>query len=280
MKKVLGLIGSTRRLGNCEIIVKEISNNIDVPHELSLLRLTEFNILPCKGCYQCLLKEDGCVQDDDFQQVLNAVAEADALIVAAPTYFLGVHSSLKRFLDRGLAFYGHLDQLWGKPAVGVGIAGIEGREGFTLLGIENFLKMLLSEIKLCRVCYGALPGEVMLDDGNRKTAAELAKALFEPTEAVSGPRCSLCGGDTFRFLGDNQVRCMLCSNPGTIDLVSDTTAFRMEKSSHDLFLSREDVLKHRNWLLSMKDRFLQHKKELKKVCISYLRGGTWIKPEK
>ena len=64
--------------------------------------------------------------------------KSDALVVAAPTYLLGANASLKRFLDRGLSFYAHLDRLWGKPAVGVAIAGIEGMEGYTKLDGGEF----------------------------------------------------------------------------------------------------------------------------------------------
>jgi hypothetical protein len=33
-KKILGIIGSPRKLGNCEIMVKEISKQISIPYEL------------------------------------------------------------------------------------------------------------------------------------------------------------------------------------------------------------------------------------------------------
>ena len=120
MKKILGIIGSPRKLGNSEIMIKEISRHISMPHQLNLIRLSDFNILPCRGCYRCLFKEERCILDDELPTVLNSIIEADALIVATPTYFLGANSSLKRLMDRGLAFYAHGEALWGKPAVGIG----------------------------------------------------------------------------------------------------------------------------------------------------------------
>lgn len=112
MKKILGIIGSPRKLGNSEIMIKEISRHITLPHQLNLVRLSDFNILPCRGCYQCLFKEERCILDDELPTVLNAIIEADALIVATPTYFLSANSSLKRLMDRGLAFYAHGEALW------------------------------------------------------------------------------------------------------------------------------------------------------------------------
>lgn len=279
MKKVLGLIGSPRKLGNCEIMVKEISRNIGGAHELSLLRLNDFNFLPCRGCYQCLLNEERCVLNDDFNRVINIICEADALIVTAPAYFLGANASLKRFLDRGLAFYAHIDRLWDKPAVGVGVAGIEGKEGYTLLVINSFLKMIFAKSRSSEICYGALPGEVMLDDRNKKVARKMATRLFGPPPVEKkGAICPLCGSDTFRFLGDNRVRCMLCSNSGIIEIQSGNPGFKINKSGHELFLSKQEALKHKEWLLQMKDRYLKRKGELKKICISYLKEGNWIEP--
>ena len=54
LKNILAIIGSLRKLGNCEIMAKEISRRIDEPHELRLLRLSEYEIRSCRGCYNCL----------------------------------------------------------------------------------------------------------------------------------------------------------------------------------------------------------------------------------
>ena len=279
MKQILGIIASPRKLGNCEIMVKEIGRRIEAPNALRLLRLAEFNLLPCRGCYACLFKEEKCVQKDDFQVILDAILAADALIVAAPTYFLGTNASLKLLLDRGLAFYAHVDKLWGKPAVGIAVAGIPGKEGHTLLGIQNFLKMSLAEIKQTRICYGALPGEVFLNRRNIETAADAAAALFAPAQKSTGPACPLCGGDTFRFLGQDQVLCQLCSNPGTIHMKTGEPVFTIHKSGHELFLSREEALHHKAWLMQMKARYLEQKEKLKEITLAYRKPEEWIRPE-
>jgi multimeric flavodoxin WrbA len=278
MKKILGIIGSPRKLGNCEIMVKEISNQLSIPHVLNLLRLQDFKILPCRGCYQCLFVKERCVLDDDLNIVLKAMLEADALIVSAPTYFLSINASLKTLLDRGLSFYAHIEKLWDKPAVGVAVAGIEGKEGYSRLAIQNFIKLIFADDKDSRVVYGALPGEVFLNEENKRAAAELASALFKPTAEKKSPCCPQCGGDTFRFMDDTHVRCMLCSNSGTVNLSSKTPTFEIDESRHEFFHSKEAAIKHREWLLGMKSRFIQNKKALKEITLPYLKQGTWIKP--
>jgi multimeric flavodoxin WrbA len=278
MKKILGIVGSPRKLGNCEIFIKEILRNIPEAHTSRLLRLHDFAVEACRGCYRCLFKENGCPQKDDFNLLLHAILDADALIVAVPTYFLGPNACLKRFIDRGLGFYAHAEELWGKPAVGVGIAGIDGKEGYTLLGIENFLKLLLADIKMTAMIYGALPGEVFVEEKNRNAAADLARALFSGASPKKQPNCPLCGGDTFRFLDERRVRCMLCSNAGTLSVIEGRPVFSIGDTGHELFLSKEGVVRHREWLKGMKNRFVEQKDRLRDITGPYRKEGTWIAP--
>jgi multimeric flavodoxin WrbA len=279
MKTVLGIIASPRRLGNCELMVKEIARSIPEQHQLRLLRLHDFAIGSCRACYACLFGDGACPIGDDLPAVIETVAGVDALIVAVPTYYLGPNAALKNFLDRGLSFYAHADRLWGTPAVGVAVAGIPGREGYTKLGVQSFLKLVLADVKGVEVAYGALPGEVFLSDENREMAAALGKALFGEPVPAAGPVCPLCGGDTFRFLGGDRVRCMLCSNAGRMEAGLDGPIFKIERGDHELFLTRKDVEDHGQWLRSMKDRFMERRKELKQVILPYRKDGEWIRPD-
>lgn len=278
MKKVLGIIASPRKLGNSEMMIKEIGKNIPVSHELKLLKLFDFNIQPCRACYTCLFKEERCVLDDDLCKVTEAITEADGLIVAAPTYFLGANALLKLLLDRGLSFYAHIDKLWGKPSIGVGIAGIKGKEGYTLLNIRSFLKMTMTDIKMTGMVYGALPGEIFFNEENKQTAAVLGSALFGDRVETKAPSCPLCRGDTFQFLGDNRVNCMLCSNAGTIETKEGRLVFAIHRGEHGMFLSKAEAVQHREWLRQMKGRFVEQKSRLKEVSLSYLKGWDFIKP--
>ena len=279
MKKILGIIGSPRKPGNCEIMIKAVSRNIPEEHELRLLRLADFDLRPCKGCYRCLFKEKKCILKDDINLIIDAITWADAVIVAVPTYFLGANAVLKLLVDRGLCFYGHPEKLWGKPSIGIGIAGIEGKEGATLLGIERFQRILQAEVKRTLMVYGALPGEVFMHKKNRATAQKLGEALFQAAPEQEEPCCPLCGSRTFRFLGGSRVRCMLCSNSGMVGLESGTPAFSIAKSGHDLFLDRTDALDHEKWLVNMKMRYLKNKQALKNITKEYRKDGTWLKPE-
>jgi multimeric flavodoxin WrbA len=52
----------------------------------------------------CKTKLDKCVLEDDLTQVLDAIHEADVLVMATPTYFAEVSSQLKTFMDRTYSY--------------------------------------------------------------------------------------------------------------------------------------------------------------------------------
>jgi multimeric flavodoxin WrbA len=278
--EVLALLGSPRRLGNSEIMAKEISRQIPEPHRLKLVRLPEMDIRPCRACYTCMFDEHTCPQEDDFPKILEALLRADGLILAVPVYMLAANASLKRFLDRGLSFYGHFEQLWAKPAVAVAIAGIPGMEGYTKLCLDSALRIMGAQPKGSEVVYGALPGEVFMNQENLQIAASLARALFGPSPDWQSQayRCQACGGDTFRFLESKQIRCMTCSSPGRVDITDGQISFLVDPPKDHFFLTLEGARHHLHWLQGMKTRFLEQKKVLKSICLDYLREGEWLEP--
>ena len=277
-KTLLGISGSPRKLGNCELFIKEIFKQLGEGWELRLARLPQLDIKPCRACYQCLFDQMRCPQQDDFLLALEALAEADAYVVAAPVYLLSANGSLKKFLDRGLQLYAFVDRLWGKPAAGVAIAGIEGMEGSTKRDVESFIKLTMGDLRGSAVVYGALPGEALLSSVNREIAEELARAILDPAKRVSPvvPVCPLCGSDTFRFLPNGRARCMLCSGSGPWEWSNESLRFHIEPGKHPFFLSKDDVNRHAEWLRGMKEKFLARKQDLKEVVKEYLGVGTFI----
>ena len=284
-KTLLGIIGSPRNLGNSEIFIKELFRQMPEGWRLRLVRLPELDIRPCQGCYKCLFGEMRCPLPDDFNLALDALAGADAYVVAAPAYVLGANASLKLFLDRALSFYGALDALWGKPAVGVAIAGIEGMEGYTKLSVDSFIKLTFGDMRGSEVLYGALPGEIFIEDDGKGIAKKLANLLINGlTPACDGdataPSCPTCGGDTFRFLPSERVRCMLCSSSGAYEWREGRLTIAMTPGNHQLFLSYEKAKQHLEWLRSMKERFLAKKAEMKSITSDYIQMGEWVRPER
>lgn len=283
MKTLLGLIASPRKMGNSELLIKEVHRQLPNGWALQLLRLSEFDIQPCRGCYQCLAGEMKCVLKDDFGTALEALVRSDAYVLAAPTYVLGANASVKRFLDRALTFYRHIDQLWGKPAVGIVVAGYPGLDGYAKLQVDSFMAFSLAHNRGSEVVFGALPGEVFLQQEGKAAAKRLAEALVaegsEVRSVSTTPTCPQCGGDTFRFLGVGRLKCMLCSSEGTYSWADGCLQTNIPRPQHPLFLSYEDAINHLTWLRNMKDEFLRRRKELKSVVAGYSERGDWIRAQ-
>jgi hypothetical protein len=221
-----------------------------------------------------------CPQRDDFNELLDTLGGCDAYIVAAPTYLLAANASLKSFLDRGLSFYRILDRLWGKPAAGVAIAGIEGMEGATKLNVESFVKLTFGDLRASAVIYGALPGEIFFNPAARQTAQRLARSLLDGPAAPEPdvPRCTVCGGDTFKFTPDGGAQCMLCSSLGRWEASPGHLSMHMQPGEHAFFITREAAAQHADWLRGMKQHFMESRQSLKEVSRGYTSVGSWIRP--
>jgi multimeric flavodoxin WrbA len=75
--KILGLVSSPRRLGNSEIVVKEMMNRLPDDWDKQMIRLNDLRIDRCKGCYACLPKEKRCVLKDNLNFFLDHIRAAD-----------------------------------------------------------------------------------------------------------------------------------------------------------------------------------------------------------
>ena len=52
----------------------------------------------------CKTKRDTCILEDDLAPVLNAVKEADLLVLASPVYFGDLSGQMKCFFDRTYSY--------------------------------------------------------------------------------------------------------------------------------------------------------------------------------
>jgi multimeric flavodoxin WrbA len=274
MKRLIALVASPRKPGNGELFMRAVAKELGTDWELEIIRLMECDIRPCKACYSSLFEK--CPQKDDMQKIISRVISADAVAITAPTYFLGANSLLKKFIDRGLMFYSILEKIWGKPMVSVTTAGIEGMEGYAKLMVDSAVKIMGGKLLASVVVYGAFPGEAVLGEKNRNLVRGVANAIlngkpFVPVEA--SVVCPLCGGDSFRFLDNSRVRCLLCSNTGHYRIENGGITIAIEPGEHQLFASLKDALDHAEWLRSMKKRFLEVRNQLKPVVQEHIKTG-------
>lgn len=269
---LLGLIGSPRKLGNCEVFVKEISRQIKMEHSLRLIRLPSLKILHCKACYGCIMG-NRCPLEDDMKLLLTEIVAADAVLIASPVYYFNAHSIFKKILDRGFLFYDVLERVYGKPCVLVGTYGIEERVGTTSQTLMAFASFLGLNIKANMNILAALPGEILIDEKNRRAASQMAEALFADQKITNTTGCPYCCCDIVRLERDHIV-CTLCHGHFRID----ENGARVKEKDGGILGTPSHMLLHREWLKGMKARFLERKREIISAIKDYKEDGEWVIP--
>ncbi len=272
---ILGIIGSQRKLGNCELVVKEISKKIEIEHNLNLIRLPALNIRPCNGCYRCIDHDGTCSIEDDASFLIGQVAAADAVIIAAPVYFLGAHASVKCLLDRAFSFFTTMENLARKPCILVTTYGMKDRIGVAPQALLTLASFLGFDVKGNVALEAALPGDVLRNKKHVRTIERLAQNLFLPNrQKRSAHACPFCGSEIVRMRPADFV-CTLCH--GTFHLDASGKAVGDKKGWE--VGNIEFVRSHREWLRGMKQNFLANRKEIVRLTMPYKEIGRWIEPE-
>ncbi len=103
MKNVLILSGSPRKGGNSDLLCDEFMRGaIESGNKVVKINVADKKIAPCHACYAC--KGTGkCAIKDDMADVLQAMIDADVLVLASPVYFYSIDAQLKAVIDRTVA---------------------------------------------------------------------------------------------------------------------------------------------------------------------------------
>jgi multimeric flavodoxin WrbA len=103
--KIVAILGSPRPKSNSTALARTILDAVgENGAETTEYVLNKLTFKGCQGCETCKTKLDHCVLKDDLTPVLDAVKEADAVILATPNYFGEVSGQFKCFFDRTYSF--------------------------------------------------------------------------------------------------------------------------------------------------------------------------------
>lgn len=107
MKKVVIVNGSPRKNGNTASLCDAFQDGVQsVAESAEVLRfdLNDYSFKGCQSCFSCKLKGRSgygrCSLNDDLSQIIEAISDADCLVVASPIYLMDVSASTKAFLER------------------------------------------------------------------------------------------------------------------------------------------------------------------------------------
>ena len=101
--KMLGIVGSPRKKGASAVMIDAaLAAAKQAGAEVERLDLVDYNVKQCTGCDACLKPPNECPlsKEDDYPKIEGKLLGANALIMAAPSYFHGVPALTKNFIDR------------------------------------------------------------------------------------------------------------------------------------------------------------------------------------
>jgi len=275
--KVLAIVTSPRRAGNSEILAKEMLAALPESVDKKLIRLADFNIEPCRACYACLPAGNDCVIEDDFDAFLQQVREADAVIIASPVYFLGMHTRLKLLCDRLISVLNEAKNYSGRRCVVAIPYGVEGWQGYGIEATVSFARFLHLNVVGVLPVHAANPGEAVRPDGLEQ-ARGIASLLLPHTESATEIEknfavrqatnkedivCGCCGSGMIRLSRHGTVRCVICGASGRIaEPFLEGSSVNCEWDIPEPFrYSIEGMGEHAQRLERIKAEFIAHHRE-------------------
>ncbi len=117
--RAIGISSSGRNKAYSKIIVKDILEESGIEYEM--INLAELNIRGCLGCLKCA-SDNICVQKDDFQDVVDKIIEADALVFGGGNYYGMLNAIGHAFWERTFSLrHREVFPLAGKLGIAVGL---------------------------------------------------------------------------------------------------------------------------------------------------------------
>lgn len=104
--ELAAVFGSPRRQGNSATLAETFLETAEAAGaRVRRFHLGRLHPSGCIACQACKTRSERCVLEDDLTGALEAVREADGLLIATPVYFYDVPAQLKAFLDRWYSFF-------------------------------------------------------------------------------------------------------------------------------------------------------------------------------
>ncbi len=182
MVRILGIVGSPRKGGNTEIIVRHaLEAARSVGAETEIILLAENRVEPCDGCGVCS-KTGKCRIDDDFEHVFNRMTEADGLIFASPSYYESMTPHMKALIDRSGTFNSSAHSRTKFDGKVAGAMSVARRTGLANVWTQQLLfilsqKMIVPGIKSYANAVGSTKGDVLKDPEGMETSWDLGVAV-------------------------------------------------------------------------------------------------------
>jgi len=181
--KVIAFNGSARKGGNTADMINVVFKELEAEGiETELLHIGGKPAQGCIACMKCFKNKDRkcALTKDPMNDYITAMAEADGVILASPTYFANVTTEMKALIDRaGMVARTNGDMFARKVGAGV-VARRRGgaMQAFNALNTFFFIsQMVVPGSRYWNMGSGMDKGEVMNDAEAIETMEFLGKNM-------------------------------------------------------------------------------------------------------
>ncbi len=187
--RVIAFNGSPRKNGNTHLMIKQLFEALEKEGiQGEEIQVGGKLLHGCKACGGCAKKPGRCVQaDDPMNEWIEKMKEADAIVLASPTYFANLTPEIKALMDRA----GYVCRHDGKALrrkVGAPIA-VARRGGAmhvynSLMAFFGIAEMIVPMSSYWNMGYGLMPGDVEKDSEGMGTMKDLAENMAYVLKAL------------------------------------------------------------------------------------------------
>lgn len=181
--KVVAFNGSPRKDGNTFRMINHVFEALEAEGiDTELIQLGGNNIRGCTACYKCFENKNGrcAIGNDMLNDCIDAMLEADGMILGTPTYFADATPEIKALIDRG-GLVSMANGRFLKRKVGAAVVAV--RRGGSIHAFDTINHLfLISEMIISGSCYwnlgiGREKGEIENDEEGIRTMRILGENM-------------------------------------------------------------------------------------------------------
>ena len=176
--KVVLINGSPHRKGNTFIALSEVAGALEKEGvQTEIIQLGIKAVQGCIACNKCAELRHCVFQDTLYNQVREALQEADGIVIGSPVYYAGPNGSLCALLDR--VFYSCSELLAYKAGASVAVCR-RGGASATFDRLNKYftiLNMPVVSSQYWNCVHGMRPGEATEDAEGLQTMRMLGRNM-------------------------------------------------------------------------------------------------------
>ncbi|MHB8108495.1 MAG: flavodoxin family protein [Syntrophorhabdaceae bacterium] len=181
--KAIAINGSPRKGGNTEILLKKVLEPLSAAGwETEFIQVGGKKIKGCSACYKCFESPEAlcAMKADIFNECLEKILAAQAIILGSPTYFTDVSAEMKALLDRvGFVSVAKGGLLRGK--IGAAVVAVRRGGGTHAFDTMNHMFLMSGMIvpgsTYWNLGYGLDKGDVAGDEEGLRNMVDLGNII-------------------------------------------------------------------------------------------------------